>query len=452
VLFDQLIAELRAKLATPDPRVDVLAADVAGMKGVVNALATRVDALEKPPIPSDKYNLNRPLFDPSRLELEGGWRLPSNLGGTNPTIAYSADGLAVRENADGTLTMWSGWGGVYEWKTLGPLGTGDPKAWPLVQGQGPADRAIYQKVKDWDENTADPGLLGVHYRKAADGTEYLYVSGLSGYASPVPSDPFIVRKNLTTGEVEGPFGLPGGLCQVYGGGLFSFPKAFAEDHLDDMDLGVGRGRYQSGQGSTAGYSAAAVRESGLAAVTNPADFCELIRFGDFGTMVKALRERRPPDYSTPVWGPEADGLLTPEPEDDIGYCATDRTLGDGFFIDSPTCHGLCNFVLHGIGPHDYKRQTETFGETTKVRLYVYDPAGVARSAKGEILPSQVKHVWHDWELPIPGVTDQKVIAQANKNHRPVGAEIIGDKLYVLYRWAWGGQSEWWPVVARYKLK
>lgn len=380
--------------------------------------------------------LARPLFDPSRLKLVGGWRYPENVGGQIPSTAFTAKNLTARQNADGTISFWSCWGTLDEVRTVGAFGTDpDPTKWPLMQAVGahPASES-YKKVFDWDVTDDDPAPLGCLRDKAG-----VLISGVSGYATPVPTDPFLVRLN-DNGSVDGPWGLPGGLCQVYGGGLAWLPKEIS-DLLGGLDMLLAAGGYHSGQGSTAGAAAMAVRSSKLAERMDPADFKELLRFGDFGTTIKAMRERRDANYSTPAWGVE--------PDASGGYWAQEAVLGQGHCIDSLHCQGLIFPVSVGQGPMSYANQGETFALARKIYLYAYDWNDLVAVYKGQKLPSAVRGTFTEWPA-LPGVTGPQT---SNWNFRPEGFTQLDQKyLYVLHKWVWGGLSEYAPVVCVYEIQ
>ena len=331
--------------------------------------------------------LEKPLLTPADLELVGGWRVPA--AARQPghrSIAWGNGGLADR--AEGTslkfyTTHHAHLGGPIQEFVAdeGPGAAEEPATnWPILRvGEFLGD--LYQPARDANPNAAKPDCTGVFF----DGDRVI-TTGRAGYAAPPPQGPFLC--------VEGrAYGVEGGSPQLLGGGLCDIPQWFADRYLEGKSLGVGFGGYCSGQGSSTGPSLFAC--SRRLSESTPA--IPLLRFGPLGTTDKPLRERRPADYSNAanVWSLDPDG--------DVGYWAADRVRAGPVWIDGERAAGVCYWTIQGRGRLEYARQTETFGETTAIRLYVYSPKDLAEVAQGLKQPHEPRGAFHDWDTDaVPG--------------------------------------------------
>ncbi len=117
----------------------------------------------------------------------------------------------------------------------------------------------------------------------------------------------------------------------------------------------------------------------------------LLQFGPLGTTDKGLRERRPADYQNAanVWSLDPDG--------ETGYWAADRVRAGPVWIEAARKAGVCFWAVQGCGKLEYTRQTETFGETTRVRLYVYSPRDLADVAQGRKRPHEPRGAFDAWD-------------------------------------------------------
>jgi hypothetical protein len=175
----------------------------------------------------------------------------------------------------------------------------------------------------------------------------------------------------------------------------------------------------------------------LAYRTDPQYYKTLIQFGNFGTQDKTVRERRDPNYSTPVWSPPPDG--------DIGYWAADEVYSDGCFIDHPKFKGIIYSCAIGQGPMDYHLQTSTFAHSIKLYMYAYTLEDMAKVYRGELKPHEIRAQYIEWVNPLGYRPFDKLFA-------PVGMKWFENKLYVLFRWARTRQSESEPVLAVFELE
>jgi hypothetical protein len=220
---------------------------------------------------------------------------------------------------------------------------------------------------------------------------------------------------------------------VFGGGFVDVPKWFADEYFDGNDFGVGLGGYRSGQGSPAGPS--------LAVIARPAEGQPVIEGGKVllhfpwgGDATQ--REQRPADYTKPLFGPAADG--------DLGYWQADEVVGGPIWIDTDEAHGLCYLSIQGIGEIEYSLQKPTFSNERRIRLYVYDPADLARVARNELLPHEVRGRFYEWEPP----WGWDVASGA----WPGGMHWDGTRLYVAYQKSGAEQYDRPPVIAVYELR
>lgn len=362
------------------------------------------------------------LIKPSNLKLLGGWRVPNIVGGTQ--MGYT-QGLHAFHKADGTVAFLINSAiksACFQVAVDGPMSTdlAKPTLWNLLKSDG---------------QVANISGRGV-YRDSAG---VIWTSDDGGYITNG------FDRTLFQNSLGKSFNLAGDpVARDFGGGFCDIPLSW-QPFFGGATHFFGQGGYESGQGSSAGPSCAAgklISTDGVGLdLVKP-----LILFGSFNTQDKSKRERRPTDYSTPLWSPKPDGLETIEPDDDIGYWATDRILCGPVAIDTPEFQGVLYWSLQGTGSADYQRQSETFGEGIAIRLYVYDLEDLKRVYRGEMQPWEIRGKFYD----IPRVLEGAV--QPNSwNHRVEGASWLGDKLYVLHRWIWGGNSEWWPVILCYEI-
>jgi len=374
----------------------------------------------------------------TKLKLLGGWAVPAN-SGTNPSLNFMVRALAVKRESD-KLKFATGWGALVEFTADTPMSTSkDIEDWPWLT-QVAVDNVSYKPVQDdpLDTTVTDPSPQGVEYWD-----DKVIRSGFNTYAAPVPNDPFlIVRTKLyeadgkQVADTEGPYGFGGG-CQMFGGGIVRLPKHIADEYFDGFDLLLPSGGYHSGQGSTAGAAAMIAKFDKLAYKTDPAFYRELIRFGNFGGTSKHDRERRDPNYSTPVWSPPPDG--------DIGYWAADEVLSDGCFIDHPKFKGLIFSCAIGQGPMNYSWQTLTFADSIKLYMYAYTLEDMVKVFRGEMKPYEIRAQYIEWINPFDFRKFDKMFA-------PVGLKFFEGKLYVIFKWARQRHIESTPVLGVFELE
>lgn len=369
--------------------------------------------------------LAKPTLTPADLELLGGWRVPAATRQPEyRSLAFGNGGLAVR--ADGAVrrfytTHHNHLGGPIQ-ELLATEAPGAAKtpvtAWPLLRvGQYLGD--LYRPVRELHPNTAQPECTGVFL----DGQRVI-ATGRAAYAVPPPEGPFLC--------VEGkPCGVEGGSPQLLGGGLCDIPPWFAEQFLGGKSLGVGFGGYCSGQGSSVGPSLYACSRE-LREVTSAV---ALLRFGALGTTDKRLREHRPPDYRN------ADNVWSLDPEGETGYWAADRVRAGPVWIETEHCSGMCYWVIQGCGELSYRRQTETFGETTRVQMYVYAPRDLAEVAQGSKQPYEPRAAFFDWDnAGLPGSVKGACWLPESRT------------LYLLLADAYPDGGEQLPVIAAFRVR
>ena len=131
-------------------------------------------------------------------------------------------------------------------------------------------------------------------------------------------------------------------------------------------------------------------------------------------------------------------VATASPVTKLGYERNDSTTsGQSSSINLAVrlmtrskCHGLVYFIRQGRGRLDYKLQTECFSKDRLSRLYIYDPADLARVAAGRIEPFEVRGKVTDWAEP--GIAR--------------GATWDGERLYVFHEGTWKQGVERYPSI------
>jgi hypothetical protein len=359
------------------------------------------------------------------FELMGGWRVPPATRQPNyHTLAWGNGGLAVR--VDGAAlrfytTHHNHLGGPIQGlvTTERPGAAKTPvTAWPLLQvGEHLGD--LYRAVRESHPDTAQPECTGVFF----DGARVI-TTGRAAYAVPPPEGPFLC--------VDGhAYGVQAGSPQLLGGGLCDIPQWFADRFLEGRSLGVGLGGYCSGQGSSTGPSLYACAR----ALSESTPAKPLLRFGTLGTTDATLRERRPPDYhnAANVWSLDPDG--------ETGYWAADRVLAGPVWIETEQKAGVCYWALQGCGKLEYTRQTETFGETAKIRLYVYSPQDLADVAQGRKRPHEPRGAFFEWnQAGVPGSVHGACWLPESRT------------LFLLLAAAYPDGEEQLPAIAAYRVR
>lgn len=387
------------------------------------------------PLPSDPFD--RKIVSVNHFQLIGGWRVPAAFQNDWKSLAYTSGGLAVRRGADDKqfifyLTHHDHLGGpIQELTTAKPQGSPDvnPRHWPLLKEENFLGD-LYQPAIEANQGESKPACTGVFWDET---TQKLLTTGRSPYAAQPPTGPFFCMTDLTVAAnpiTEGPFGTTVGAAQEFGGGACRIPGWFADSYLDGKSLALGFGGYCSGQGSTHGPSLLVCSEMLLR--NTPA--LPLLRFAGLGDKDPNRREHRPPDYSN------AAEVYSIDPEGPIGYWATDRVIAGPVWIETPTTHGLCYWSLQGCGKLEYGRQSETFGESTQQRFYVYNPRDLQTVASGQHAPHQPRANFSDWTSPVRGS-----VRGACWNNET-------QTLFLLHKHVWAFGDEMLPVIAAYKMK
>jgi hypothetical protein len=392
----------------------------------IRAAAPQAEAM-KPPgkvLDAAEDPLTKAVLTLADFELIGGWRVPAaTIQPDFRTLAWGNGGLAAR--VDGTALRFytthhnHAGGPVQELIPHERPGAANRPvtAWPLLDvGEHLGD--LYRVVRESHPDTAQPECTGVFL----DGPRVI-TTGRAAYAVPPPEGPFLCVDGKACG-------VEGGSPQLLGGGLCDIPQWFADRFLEGKSLGVGLGGYCSGQGSSVGPSLFACART--LSESTPAQ--PLLRFGLLGTTDKTLRERRPPDYhnAADVWSLDPDG--------DVGYWAADRVLAGPVWIETEKKAGVCYWVLQGCDKLEYARQTETFGETAKVRLYVYAPRDLADVAQGRKRPHEPRGTFVEWSSGrVPGTVRGACWVPRTQ------------MLYLLVANAYQDGEEQLPVIAAYRI-
>lgn len=345
----------------------------------------------------------RAVLKASQLRRVGGWRVDPDVR-NGKSMAYSEGGIDIY---DGHLWLshHAHLDAVAKFEIPETMDAeGDLSTWPLL-------KATDYIASEWRVH-GGAVTMGVHQLDA----QTLFVSARSGYATPPTSEPWLQRFDLRSRQWLAPVKPKGAQIQHHAGGFCRIPKWFADKHFGGRTVGLCAGGYESGQGSSMGPALTAVdRETltdGLLLLSYPwaAD--------------KAKRERRPADY-------ERGGLgWAIEPDGDVGYWSVESQHGGGAWVDTGKYHGLLYFIRQGRGRLEYKLQTECFSRDRLSRLYIYDPADLARVAAEQLEPFEVRGTVTDWHEP--GVAR--------------GATWDGEHLYVFQEGTWKPGVERYPSI------
>lgn len=345
----------------------------------------------------------RMLLQASQLRRVGGWRVPPDVH-SGKSMAYSEGGIDV---CDGHLWLshHAHLDAVAKFKIPDGVGTSDDiNEWPLLE-------AVDFVRSDWQVQ-GGAKTMGVQQTDART----LLVSARSGYATPPSSGPWLQRFDLQERRWLDPLKPKGAKIQHHAGGFCRVPQWFADKHFGGRTVGLCVGGYESGQGSSMGPALA---------VVDPETFTDgvtLLSYPWAGE--KHQREQRPPDYD-----PSALGWAI-EPDADTGYWSAETQRGGGAWVDTGKYHGLVYFIRQGRGPLDYKLQTECFSRDRVSRVYIYDPADLARVVAGELEPHEPRGTVSPWSEP--GVAR--------------GATWNGERLYVFHEGTWSGNVESYPSI------
>lgn len=375
--------------------------------------------------------VSKPLLEPRHLKAIGGWRLPP-AGAGGKGLGFSRGGMYVEHGpGDARLLYVYGHSQAKDCHllkvSLAEMGNDMPNRldWPsalpvrLLKGTHTiAQNTPYAVCRP---NAGGPLLTTgrVFYATKAEqfvGPWMNWFDETDGTTSPLAVDRSVDRR------------------PTFGGGFCDIPAWFADEFLDGRNFGVGFGGYESGQGSSPGPS--------LFVADRPAnhatelDRClELLSFRWGGG--KSEREQRPADYKKPIWGPPT--------EDGIGWWQADTVSAGPVWIDTPDVTGLCYWSVQGLGDLEYSLQSKTFSRERRVRLYVYGPDQLAKVARGELRPHQVRGNFFEWDLPFDD--------GRNAVRWPIGAywDAKDQLLYVSYQQSGSGRYEVPPVVVLYRI-
>jgi len=350
----------------------------------------------------------RTLLTAAQLVRVGGWRVDPYVR-NGKSMAYSEGGIDVR-NGHFWLSHHAHLDAVARFEIPQSMGIGnDINAWPVL-------KATDYVASKWRVQ-GGAVTMGVHQLDA----QTLLVSARSDYATPPTSEPWLQRFDLRSRQWLAPLKPEGAQIQHHAGGFCRIPKWFAEEHFGGRTLGLCAGGYESGQGSSMGPALTAVDRETLT------DGLPLLSYPWVGE--KAQREQRPADYD-----PKGLGWAL-EPEGKIGYWSVETQQGGGAWVDTGKYHGLVYFIRQGRGRLDYKLQTECFSKDRLSRLYIYDPADLAKVATGELEPFEPRAIVTDWHEP--GVAR--------------GATWDGKHLFVFQEATWKRNIERYPSIHVFEI-
>ena len=350
----------------------------------------------------------RTLLTARQLRRVGGWRVDPYVR-NGKSMAYSEGGIDVHDGHF-WLSHHAHLDAVAQFEIPQSIGVGkDVNAWPVL-------KATDYVASEWRVQ-GGTATMGVHQLDA----QLLLVSARSDYATPPTSGPWLQRFDLRDRQWLAPLKPKGVQIQHHAGGFCRIPKWFAQEHFGGRTLGLCAGGYESGQGSSMGPTLTAVDRETLE------DGLLLLSYPWVGE--KAQRENRPGDYD-----PKGLGWAL-EPDGKIGYWSAETQQGGGAWVDTGKYHGLIYFIRQGRGRLDYKLQTECFSKDRLSRVYIYDPADLAKVAAGELEPFEPRAIVTDWHEP--GVAR--------------GATWDGKRLFVFQEGTWKAGVERYPSIHVFEI-
>jgi hypothetical protein len=367
----------------------------------------------------------------------GNWKE----GGT----AYSGAGLAMRKvngeihffhasQPDGYL--------LYEMALPG-LAVSDTNAqgWPKAK--------VLHTWKDWNKKVVVSGntqvlLRGLYWD---DARGVLWWNYANSYNVSGKNDPCFGFTELKEDGVviNGPWLAEGDMANSHRcqGGITAIPDWFATKYTGGKKLGLGFGGTFAGS-ANASYGptlfAVEAPKKGTSAVKcqvllnypAPDHFCI-----------------RDPDYKTEVkW--------SKNPVKDVGFWTTaDHLTGGGIWIDLPDAHGLVFFPKLAHGKIAYVTGGTSWDGASS-NIYVYDPADLARVARGQIRPWDVKPA-HMARFPFVGYEDGGYNPGKGDAARAVYTsgccvDVETRTLYVLVSRCYLAQGSYYPLVHAFKIK
>lgn len=372
---------------------------------------------EEPELPVDPDPTG--LLDPSKLQFVGGYRIPAATDSSGRSMAFSWCGLAFRGN-----TIWmphhNGSRSVQEFARPGSRGSdlANIRSWPIAE----AGRRVgaYSHLR---ANFPGYQIFGCHWSPALN---RLLVSGRDKYATGPQTADWLIPVNLDNDNpiVEPAIDAEGLTATSFGGGFCNIPQWFADEYTGGNTVGIGLGGYESGQNSSPMPTLAAIGNA-------PAKIFMLSNFG----APAEHREQRDDNYDsgTLSWGIE--------PVDGVGYWTSDRVLGTTW-VDTPGISSYVALVMQPVGALNYNLQNDTFTTEVQYRLYVYDPADLAKVARGELGPKQVRGRWYS----VPSIG----------SGAPAGMAFDSEsqRLNIVYRGGWKQHptaTESYPVVTEFEV-
>lgn len=408
-----MIEQLQQDYEALAKRVDALeiGMDLSILQSQYDALGARVSVLEASAVK---------LLTFADFQFIGGYRIPAaEVAGRS--MAFSNGGLTGRIEANNLLRIWSSHhaatGHVGEFIAPSSRGTNTASrsTWPIATFV----RTINNPYATLRAIDAYCQVMAVHWEPSIN---RLLVSGRSTYNTFGGKNAWLVPVNLSTGLAEAPI-TPNLSHQVYGGGIFSIPQDFADQYCDGATIGLGRGGYESGNGSSHSPSLAAWKPGANGKQIMASSWL----------CPKEQRERRTNNYS------QGNVSWQIPPDGNVGYWGVDRVRASTW-IKTPTKEGLVVLSRQPVGTLNYALQNEVFTTTGQTRMYVYDPKDLAKSAIGQVPLHSVRGVDHataGWP--------ENAVGMWWDNQRQI--------LSVMFQGQWNvGGPEWHPVVQEYTVR
>jgi hypothetical protein len=387
------------------------------------------------------------LLKPADFKYVGSFAPPLHPTGDwkEGQTAYAAAGLAMRKvkgeihffhaaQPDGQL--------LYEMVLPEPaVSDTTAQKWPRAK--------VVKTWRDWNKKTVISGntqviLMGLYWDEARDGLWWNYANSYNVSGKNDPSFGFTQLKDSGP-VIEGPWRAEGDMANSHRtqGGITRIPDWFASKYTAGKTLGIGFGGAAAGsQNSSYGPAlfaldppkegTPAVKCQALLNYPAPDHFC--IRDANYKTEVK--------------W--------SKNPAKGVGFWTTaDHLTGGAIWIDLPDAHGLVYFPQLAHGTVAYKTGG-TRWEGAGSHIYIYDPADLARVARKQMRPWDVKPA-HMALFPFLGYEDGPYAPGQGDGAHAVNArgcclDLETRTLYVLVSQSYKTQGSWFPLVHAFKIK
>ncbi len=425
--------------------------------GLIGLTACRTPNTTNPP-PGSPPNGNKRLLRASDVTFLGAFRLPQSVAGGD--AAYGK-GLALRFVGDETRLFST----ILSNQTPGLTDNVYEVRAPTLKLTPPYQTA--EVVRYWGNIYADKRLLDPAPDGSARGSAVfglywddrdsrLYWSYGDGYNTISGRDPSFGYSLLddASGKATpvGAWRTGDRSCKMAMGGILEIPEWFANQYCQGRRLGAGFGGYFSiaALGPVSAGPALCAFSPGELRGTNHGSSVPVTDLVSYPFHANAYqppdRAHRDTDYRT-----EFDDW---NPRNGIGYWSwTDSLWQAGVWVDTPAVHGLLFLPTLGNGRTWYETSTLN-AERASHWWYVYDPADLARVARGLIKPWQVqaarswKHEYAGLTYPLPGWANEPA-------NMIVGScwDAKFNRVYIAVRLAWRGdtQSDVATVVYVYQI-